>query len=123
MPSETSVSIVDVPCRRLTQAARWNGQAPQTTTGAASVSESHCQLVNCQAGTIARAITGTVSSAETIRRCRSDRVGSSASSSPGSVSDVAGRGRAAPYPACSTVRTSSAGSRPSGKATLAFSVA
>ena len=35
--------MVDVPWRRLTQAARWKGQAPHTTTGAASVSESHCQ--------------------------------------------------------------------------------
>ena len=29
--------------RRLVQAALWNGQAPQVTTGAARVSESHCQ--------------------------------------------------------------------------------
>src|SRR5215216_7953824 len=61
VPRETRVSIVDVPCRRLTHAARWNGQAPHTTTGAAKVSESHCQFVNCQAGTIASAITGMVS--------------------------------------------------------------
>ena len=61
MPSEISVSIVAVPWRRLVQAARWNGQAPQTTTGAARVSDSHCQLVNCSAGIIAIAITGTVS--------------------------------------------------------------
>jgi hypothetical protein len=31
------------PWRRLVQAARWNGQAPHTTTGAARVSEAHCQ--------------------------------------------------------------------------------
>ncbi len=58
-PIETSVSMVEVPCRALAQAARWNGSAPQTTTGAASVSESHCQLSNCSAGTIAIATTGT----------------------------------------------------------------
>ena len=45
--------MVAVACRRLAQAARWNGQAPQTTTGAASASEIHCQYVNCSAGTIA----------------------------------------------------------------------
>ena len=40
---ETRVSIVVVPCRRLVHAALWNGQAPHTTTGAARVSEAHCQ--------------------------------------------------------------------------------
>ena len=43
VPSETRVSMVAAPCRRLVQAARWNGAPPQTTTGAASVSDSHCQ--------------------------------------------------------------------------------
>ena len=42
-PSDTSVSMVAVPWRRFAQAARWNGHAPHTTTGAARVSESHCQ--------------------------------------------------------------------------------
>ena len=59
VPTETSVSMVAAPCRRFVQAARWNGQAPQMTTGAASVSESHCQYSNCRAGTIAIAMTGT----------------------------------------------------------------
>src|SRR6476661_2022797 len=59
VPSETSVSIVAVPWRRLVQAALWNGKAAHSTTGAASVSDAHCQLVNCSAGTIAIAITGT----------------------------------------------------------------
>jgi hypothetical protein len=90
------VSIVEVPCLRLTQADRWNGQAPQTTTGAARVRESHCQLVNCQAGTIARATTGTVRTAETSNRWRSDRVGSSAPSSPVSGSAFSVRGKVAP---------------------------
>ena len=77
VPSEMSVSIVEAPCRRLVQAARWNGTPPQTTTGAARVSDSHCQYVNCSAGTIAIATTGTVSTVETSSRCRSDagRVG------------------------------------------------
>ncbi len=73
MPSEISVSIVDVPWRRLVHAALWNGYAPHTTTGAARVSDSHCQLSNCSAGAIAIAITGTVSSAEMTRRCRQGR--------------------------------------------------
>ena len=42
-PIETRVSMVAAPWRRLVQAARWNGHAPQVTTGAASVSEIHCQ--------------------------------------------------------------------------------
>ncbi len=45
-PMLISVSIVVAPCRRLVQAARWKGHAPHTTTGAASVSASHCQLRN-----------------------------------------------------------------------------
>src|SRR5699024_5263895 len=69
VPIDTSVSMVNVPCRRLIQAARWNGQAPHTTTGAARVSESHCQLVNCSAGIMAMAITGIDRTAEMITRC------------------------------------------------------
>ena len=84
VPIEISVSIVDVPCRRLVHAALWNGQAPHTTTGAARVRESHCQLVNCSAGIIAIAITGTVSTTETSSRSRSDRTGSSATTGAGS---------------------------------------
>src|SRR2546430_12475531 len=83
VPIEISVSIVAVPCRRLAHAAWWNGHAPQTTTGAASVSDSHCQLVNCSAGIIAIAITGTVSTIEINNRRRSDAVASSGAESPG----------------------------------------
>lgn len=86
VPIEMSVSMVAVPCRRFVQAARWNGSAPHTTTGAARVSDSHCQLVNCSAGTIAMATTGTVSTADTISRVRNAAVGSSSSwLSPASV--------------------------------------
>ena len=42
-PIDTSVSMVVAPWRRFVHAARWNGQAPHTATGAASVSEIHCQ--------------------------------------------------------------------------------
>ena len=71
MPSEISVSIVAVPWRRLAHAARWNGHAPQSTTGVARFSASHCQLSNCSAGIIETSSTGSDSSAETIRRKRS----------------------------------------------------
>src|ERR687894_2702658 len=60
-PIESSVSIVAAPWRRLAHAARWNGQAPHTITGPASARGTHCQEVNCSAGTIAIAITGTES--------------------------------------------------------------
>ena len=61
VPSEISVSIVAVPWRRFAQAARWNGQPPQTTTGVASWSASHCQLSNCSAGIIESSSTGSAS--------------------------------------------------------------
>ncbi len=85
-PSEISVSIVAVACLRFAHAARWNGSAPQTTTGAASVSDSHCHDSNCSAGIIAIANTGTVSASETSRRWRSGAVSSAgAASGSGSV--------------------------------------
>ena len=62
------MSIVAVPWRRFCQAARWNGHPPQTTTGAASVSDSHCQLSNCSGGIIAISRTGSVSSADSTSR-------------------------------------------------------
>jgi hypothetical protein len=68
----TRVSIVDVPCFRLVHAARWNGSAPQTTTGAARVNDSHCQLVNWSAGVDrlghrkARGVTGGFDSSDQI---------------------------------------------------------
>ena len=43
VPTEMSVSMVAVACFRLSHAARWKGQPPQSTTGVASCSESHCQ--------------------------------------------------------------------------------
>src|SRR5215217_6355398 len=72
VPMDTRVSIVAAPCRAFVQAALWNGKAPQTTTGDASVSDSHCQLSNCRAGTMAIRTTGTESTSDTYRRCRSD---------------------------------------------------
>src|ERR1700682_785260 len=64
VPIEISVSIVAAPCRRFDHAARWNGHAPQATTGTVRANESQCQYANCSAGTIAIATTGTVSANE-----------------------------------------------------------
>lgn len=68
VPTDTRVSMVAAPCRRLVQAALCSGPPPQTTTGAASVSESHCQLSNWNEGTIASSTTGAASSTETRSR-------------------------------------------------------
>jgi hypothetical protein len=38
--------MVVAPWRALVNAARWNGSAPQTTTGEAKVRDNHCQLSN-----------------------------------------------------------------------------
>ena len=58
-----SVSMVVAPWRRFTQVARWNGQAPHTTTGEASANASHIHSSNCSAGIIDSAITGMASAA------------------------------------------------------------
>jgi hypothetical protein len=78
-PTEMSVSMVAAPCLALTRAARWNGHAPHTATGAASASDSHCQSRNCSAGTIASTTTGTASSSDISSRRRSAAVSSSRS--------------------------------------------
>jgi hypothetical protein len=76
VPSEIRVSIVAVAWRRFAHAARWNGHAPQTTTGVASWSASHCQFSNCSGGIIESTRTGSVSAAEMTSRRRSGAVGS-----------------------------------------------
>ncbi|MEY9214857.1 hypothetical protein ABH917_004303 [Thermobifida halotolerans] len=43
VPMDTSVSMVASPRRRFLAAATWKGSAPHTTTGAARVSDAHCQ--------------------------------------------------------------------------------
>ena len=97
VPIEIRVSIVEVACRRLVKAALWNGHAPHTTTGAARVRESHCQLVNCSTGTMAIAITGTLSTSDMSRRWRSEAVGSISAgpAASGSVEEAAGAGTVA----------------------------
>jgi hypothetical protein len=114
------VSIVAVRCRRLAHAARWKGQAPQRTTGVASARASHCHRSNCQAGTIDRATSGTVRTAETASRARSPSVSSPSSPSATPV----GTATRAVYPAASTSATSRVGSTtPGGALTWARSVA
>ena len=129
-PTEISVSMVAARCRAFASAARWNGQAPQMATGAASVSDSHCQLRNWSTGTMASTTTGTASASEISSRCRSTAVSSAASpaaAGPGPVPDGAaargGAGSAARYPACSMTEIRSSGLTPPGKLTRAFSVA
>src|SRR5699024_11266024 len=91
---EMRVSMVAVPWRRLVQAALWNGQAAHTITGAARAREAHCQEVNWSAGTMAMAITGTVSTIAPMRRCLSDVSSESGASPslPGGPDDVASLG-------------------------------
>ena len=65
--------MVAAPWRRLTQAARWNGHPPHTTTGAARAREIHCQWSNWSGGTMASTNTGRVSTADTSTRWRRSR--------------------------------------------------
>ena len=82
-PIDTSVSIVVARCLALVHAARWNGLPPQSTTIDASRNATHCQPVNCSAGTIEISSTGTVSTALTRQR-RPSSSGSSSTSCSGS---------------------------------------
>ena len=81
VPTEINVSIVAVPWRALVHAARWKGSAPHTTTGAANVSDIHCQASNCRAGIIPMATTG-------IGEDGADQQAGRAGSESGSVSAV-----------------------------------
>ena len=79
------MSIVAVARRRFAHAATWNGHAPQTTTGEASVRLSHCQLSNCSGRIIASASTGAISASEMSRRRRSGAVTSASAGAGGSA--------------------------------------
>ena len=50
-PSDTSVSIVEVPCLAFFSAARWNGHAHHRATGAVQATSSHCHPGNRSVGT------------------------------------------------------------------------
>lgn len=95
VPSEIRVSIVVAPCRRLTAAALWKGQPAYTTTGEASVSESHCHPSNWMAGIIAIAMTGTDRTTAVMSRCRTGRRASSGSGAASCAPSAARRGGSA----------------------------
>ena len=122
VPIEIRVSIVAAPWRRLVSAALWNGHAAHTITGAASVSDAHCQYVNCSAGIMASRITGTDSTMLAMSLVR--RLSSSGSTAYPSVSLTAlVTGSVAEYPVLSTSAISACGSYPAGTSTRALSVA
>lgn len=115
VPTDTRVSMVAAPCRAFVTAARWKGSPPQTTTGAASVSESHCQFSNWRAGIIDMRTTGRASTAETVSRSRREAVSGSSSAGGASCSGGAGGGgSSAVYPVLTTVAIRSATRTPSG---------
>src|ERR1035437_680141 len=87
IPTEIRVSIVAAPWRALVNAARWNGNAPHTTTGEARVRASHCQLSNCNGAIIDINHTGRLRTAQITSRCRSRET--SSSFSPCSASPAA----------------------------------
>ena len=83
VPIEISVSIVAVPCRRLAHAARWNGQrTPHDDRRGQRRARATASRRTASAGTIAIAITGTVSTAETSSRWRQAWLGSSVDRGP-----------------------------------------
>ena len=92
VPIEISVSIVAAPWRRFSQAAWWNGQPAQSTTGVASCSASHCQFSNCSGSIIEISRTGSERAAAKISRRRRSAVGSAA------VASSLGRPRSAAWP-------------------------
>jgi hypothetical protein len=120
-PTLTRVSMVAAPWRAFTAAARWKGQAPQTATGDARVSASHCQFVNCRAGTIESTTTGRARAALTrVRWRRASTSAARASAAPAvepsaaSAGDAGGAGTVAPYPAAATVAMSASTSGTTG---------
>ena len=102
------MSIVAAAWPSPASAARCSGHAPQPATGAASSRLTHCQPVNCAAGTIERMITTTASGVQTA----SLRPRSLATGSTLSFSSSGGVGSAAWYPVELTTLMSSGASRP-----------
>jgi hypothetical protein len=98
VPIEMSVSIVAVPCRAFTGAARWKRRPETKTTGVARASATHSQPPNCSGGIIAIAVSGPVRTAARRSARRSERAEPPVACS---------WRRAARYPAASTAPTSS----------------
>ena len=86
---------------------------------------SHCQLSNCSGSTIDSSSVGTASAVLIRARWRRARVSGSTSLAPPSrgSGSLGGAGRTAPYPVFSTVAMAAETSVPSGRRTVAFSVA
>jgi hypothetical protein len=68
-PSDTSVSMVSVPCRRFFSAAWWNGQADHSATGAVQPMRAHCQPGKRTDGISDRSVSGTKNTSARISRC------------------------------------------------------
>ena len=102
------MSMVAAPWPSPASAARCSGQAPQTATGAVSSRLTHCQPLNCRAGTIDSTITTAASGTHTASRRPSSR----ACGSTGWPSSAGGAGSAAWYPVELITPISSVGSRP-----------
>ena len=85
-PTLTRVSIVAAPWPSPYHAARCSGHAPQIATGAASARLTHCQPVNCAAGTMDSTMTAAASGTQTTSRRASARLSGSA----GRASSAAG---------------------------------
>ena len=69
-PMETSVSMVEEPCRAALNAAVWNGHADQNVTGVARTRATQPQCGNCRAGTMETRNSGMVRIAAPMSRGR-----------------------------------------------------
>ena len=122
VPSEISVSIVAAPWRRFAQAARWNGQAPQSTTGVASVAAPATASCRTAAPGSSRAAAPAATAAP-----RGSAGRAAARSRPARSARLAGVGARAAPPGSRRPRprsTSCSGATAAGsKSTAAFSVA
>ena len=121
-PIDTSVSIVEAPCRAVTAAARWNGQAHHSATGVARTSWSHRPAVQCSRP-IAMTTSGTVRTAATSSRGRSPRSSVGRFARAPTASGGSGSMTEAPYPVFSTVARRSPTVSGAANRTCACSVA
>jgi hypothetical protein len=87
------VSIRVVPCRRLAAAARWNGQAPHSATGAANSTGIQAE-VSSWPGTIAIIMTMAAGRLTSATRRRQPAASSRSSSSAAAAGRAAGMTRA-----------------------------
>ena len=90
----------EVPCRAFFSAARWNGHAAHSATGAAQATSVHCQPGNRTDGTSDkvsdRSVSGTKKMRATISRRRRYAACRAAAVAPSSVSAVSAPAASAP---------------------------